>query len=100
MSFVIQLTKEAINDIAGIVGWYDEQKNNLGNKFIEHLHLVFSSIEANPGSFSKFYKQIRKVSLQKFPYIVLFKEEKTSIIILAVFHTSRNPKRIIKRIKK
>ncbi|MGE5108160.1 MAG: hypothetical protein ACM3H8_11490, partial [Sphingobacteriales bacterium] len=75
MTFSIKLTEEALNDITGIVQWYDSQKHKLGNIFIEQINLAFISIERNPFSFTKFYKQVRKAALQKFPYIILFKIE-------------------------
>ncbi|MBI2730850.1 MAG: type II toxin-antitoxin system RelE/ParE family toxin [Sphingobacteriales bacterium] len=100
MTLPVALTAEAINDITEIVKWYDEQQSDLGNVFIEHLHLAFNSITATPSAFQRYYRNVRKIVLKKFPYFVLFRKEKTIIIIHAVFHTRRNPETILLRIKK
>ncbi|MBI1782907.1 MAG: type II toxin-antitoxin system RelE/ParE family toxin [Sphingobacteriales bacterium] len=100
MTLPLELTAEAINDITGIVKWYDEQQSNLGNVFVEHLHLAFTSIASNPSAFQRYHRNVRKTVLKKFPYLVLFREEKEKIIIHAVFHTRRSPETILKRIKK
>jgi plasmid stabilization system protein ParE len=34
---------------------------------------------------------VRRALVTKFPYVVLYREDQGEIIVIAVFHTSRNP---------
>lgn len=100
MSFLIELTDEAREDISLAVQWYNLQKGNLGILFITYLNNAFIRIKNIPTANKKVYRQVRQAALQKFPYVILYKPAGNLIIIYAVFHTKRNPKAKIRRIKK
>lgn len=100
MSLAIELTDEAWKDAFHAVKWYDEQKPGLGNRFIEYLDKTLKKISENPTAFKKVYRQARQASLQKFPYVILYKVEKHKAIVYCVFHTSQHPKKKIRRLKK
>lgn len=100
MTWEIQLTDSAWEDVFHAVKWYDEQKHGLGDTFIELMDKTIKSISENPDAYKKVYRQVRQASLQKFPYVVLYKVEKSKVVVYSVFHTSQNPKKKIKRLKR
>jgi hypothetical protein len=100
MSFNIELTDEAKEDAALGVKWYDEQKEGLGDLFIEYLDNTLEKIGNYPTTYKKIYRQVRQAAMQKFPYVILFKIVDKVITVHCIFHTSQNPKKKIKKLKK
>jgi plasmid stabilization system protein ParE len=52
---------------------------------------VFARIAANPQLYATVYQDVRKAVVQKFPYVVLYKEEAGEVVVIAVFHSARDP---------
>ena len=100
MSFIIELTDDAWDDAFQIIKWYDEQKQGLGNVFLDYLDDTLKKIEKVPTAYKIVYRQVRQASLQKFPYVVLYKVVKNTITVHCIFHTSQDPKKMIKRLRK
>jgi plasmid stabilization system protein ParE len=100
MIFSIELTDEAREDMTLAVKWYDQQKENLGDLFINHLNIAFEKIRNNPDAYKKIYRQVRQAAMQKFPYVILYKVTRNIVMVYAVFHTKRNPKTKTRRLKK
>lgn len=94
MRYKITLLKEARLDIKEIIIWYNEEKSGLGKLFYESLKIKLNYIQRNPFHCQVSYRDVRNILLNKFPYQIHFKIEEPakSIIIIAVTHTSRNPR--------
>ena len=50
-------------------------------------------IAASPRLHRVVYKNVRKAVVQRFPYILLYHEESGEVVVISVFHTSRDPAR-------
>lgn len=72
--------------------WYNNQQNGLGEIFIAALENCIKRIVLQPKAYSKIKKNYRQARVKRFPYVTVFEIFKTEIVILSVFHTSRNPK--------
>lgn len=72
--------------------WYEEQRTGLGEEFLQELEKVLIKIKVHPEYFGKIRKSFRQAALKRFPYVVVFEEIKSEIVVFAVFHTRRNPK--------
>lgn len=90
MSLPIRLLPEAKDEFDVAVDWY-EKHAGLGSEFIKQARQVLDRIAAMPRIHGIVYQDVRKALVKRFPYIVLYREEPTEIIVIAVFHTSRNP---------
>lgn len=84
-------------DIAEAAIWYNFQREGLGEEFLLALEAKFNEIQRNPYQFSIIYKNVRRAFPNRFPYGIFFITEENNIYILAVVHTSRNPKTWKKR---
>ncbi len=80
----IEITEAAI--------WYNFQRDGLGEEFLLALEAKFNEIKRNPYLFKIIYKNGRRAFSNRFPYGIFFITEETIIYILAIVHTSRNPK--------
>lgn len=84
----------ARNDIRDSAFWYEKQQRGLGKKFISQVRANVHFIQQNPESFIVRYGHVRTAILTNFPFLVHYSIDKNnkSVIISAVFHTSRNSK--------
>jgi plasmid stabilization system protein ParE len=93
MSRGLVLRPEAENDIATAAQWYEEQgSSKLSLDFRSALDQTFSSIKDNPELYARAYRSLRRALLRRFPYGVFYVLQPEGIVVLAVLHTSRNPK--------
>ena len=72
--------------------WYEKRRNGLGSEFAEIVDQAITRIRSNPQEFGFVYQDIRCAVVRRFPYGIYFREEAGTILVLAVFHGSRDPK--------
>lgn len=87
----IRLHPKAEEDLQEALSHYFKIDLNLKERFIHHLDLTFSKILNFPNLYQYETKTSQKVLMDKFPYIVIYEQHEDLIMILAIFHTSRNP---------
>ena len=87
----IKLHPKAENDLKQALDYYSKINLDLEKKFIDSLDLTFHKILDFPNLYKYETKTSQKVLMDKFPYIVIYEQYKNIIMILAIFHTSRNP---------
>lgn len=97
MNYQFKLTSDAETDITLAMNWYEVQRKGLGSEFILSFDAVKNIIQRSPDSYHYRYKNLRGVLLKRFPYLTLYEIDEDTIIVVAVFHTSRNPKHWKKR---
>ena len=88
----IKLHPKAQEDLKEALSYYSRIDLNLEKKFIHYLDLTFSKILDFPNLYQYETKTSQKVLMDKFPYIIVYEQYENIIMILAIFHTSRNPK--------
>ncbi len=90
--YKLEISWAARNDLADSVLWYNEQQKDLGTQFLEEVFEQLAHITYNPSLFPvRFSGKFRVGRLNRFPFIIVYEIVAESIIINAVFHTSRNP---------
>ena len=77
--------------------WYEEQQQGLGELFLKELNRCFDKIEEWPLLYAIIEKDFRQIVLQTFPYVVVFETTESDVIVYAVFHTSRSPRKKFKK---
>jgi len=92
MSHNVIVRPSAQYDIDEAFIWYEKNLDNLGFEFLLSLEAAIEFIKRNPKYAGFIYKNIRSVALMRFPFSVYYLIEEEVIIILAIFHHSRNPK--------
>lgn len=71
--------------------WYEKECAGLGLDFLAEIERLILRIASNPEQFPILYRNVRKAVTQRFPYCVYFRERNQHIVVLAVFHSARNP---------
>jgi plasmid stabilization system protein ParE len=87
--------KKAKKELIDAWNWYEDKQIGLGDKFIKEAFQHISILKNNPINFPSYYKPYRQLPLSIFPYLIIYKVVKSKIIIVSIFHTSRNPSRKI-----
>lgn len=88
--FNIFIEDRAKIEIADAYDWYEEQKEGLGDDFLNAFQNSLKTIQKAPNAYPllKFHRQS---PLKTFPFVILYEIDKDNLIIDAVFHTSKDP---------
>lgn len=74
------------------VVWYEEKEQGVGTRFRESIEITILSIKENARAYPVVEgSMVRRALVEGFPFIVVFTLEEDFILIISVFHTSRNP---------
>lgn len=95
--YKLQIHPFAELDLEDLKNYYDLKNEELGEEFVAEVKKTIKRIEENPYQFPK-EKQARKALVKKFPFIIFFYIKELLIVVFAIFHTSRNPKKLNKRL--
>lgn len=94
MAYKIIVDPAASLDVTESMDWYNNASPGLGIKFYKQVQAVFKSIRKNPSAFAIRYKTSHTATVKKFPFMVHYfiDDQKKSIVVTSVLHTSRDPK--------
>lgn len=81
------------------VKYYDHQLPGLGYRFYQEAAATIERVLLMPEAWPKVGEQTRRCMLKGFPYALLYVREKEEILITAVAHLHRDPKRYRDRIE-
>ena len=72
---------------------YEDQASGLGGQFIDEVERAVSFVEEHPGLGITLggRDNLRRWTLQRFPYYVIYRAEAESLYILAIAHQRRRP---------
>lgn len=100
MNRVLFLSPAAKSDIREIAAWYDDEEQGLGGGFKSKFQDALRKIRTSPEAYRERNSSgIRLCHLSRFPYSVYFRIRKENIRVIAIIHTSRDPKYITRRIR-
>jgi len=91
MSLLVVFRRAARAEFDDAADWYEQQRTGLGTSFTAAVQRVLDQISAQPGFYAKVYQNVREALVSGYPYCVYYFEEVGEVIVLSVFHTSRDP---------
>jgi len=89
----VHLRPEAEQDLEAAAGWYEAQQPGLGQRFYDEVLRGIESIRARPTMYPSVGRGARRALIGRFPYGLYYLVEADSIVIVAVMHGSRSPRR-------
>lgn len=92
MSLPVVLRDEAQVDFDAGFDFYEANRPGGGVRFAHRVRDVFQRIAANPEMHAIVRADVRKVTVPRYPYRIFYRADDSRVEILAVFHTSRDPK--------
>ncbi|WP_368428830.1 type II toxin-antitoxin system RelE/ParE family toxin [Sulfuricaulis sp.] len=93
MTLEVRLRPEAEQDLADAATWYEEQRQGLGHEFLDEVLTMLTSIAETPLMYPDVHRNTRRAVIHRFPFSVYFRLEDATIVVIAVMHGSRNPRR-------
>lgn len=88
---IVSLHPDAREDLYQAAAWYEDQRSGMGGKFLQAVRLGIRELETNPDAGWAVDREMRMLTLKRFPYGIVFRvADSSSIRILAIHHHSRN----------
>ena len=79
------------------VAWYESERQGLGLEFKSAVDALLATIAQQPALFRLVRGPIRRAVLKPFPYTIHFLAEPGRIVVLAIYHASRDPRVVAQR---
>lgn len=92
MRYRFHLKPRAFPDIREAYEWYEEESVGLGGAFVRAVDECLDRIAERPESFPVVLEDIHRAVMHRYPYGIFYILEEDTIFILALYHTSRDPK--------
>ena len=90
MTLSVSFRRAARAEFIEAAAWYEARRLNLGLEFIAAIDRCVALAAEQPLLFGVTHNGIRRVVANRFPYSVYYRAEAHRIVVLAVFHASRN----------
>lgn len=92
MSFTIELSHEAIEDIDAGFNYYNDASYGLGYEFINVIDNYLNRISKLPTASAIRYENIRVKPIEIFPFTIHYTiQENATVLILRIFNTWQKP---------
>ncbi len=91
MRYGISVSTAAERDLADALAWYDGIARDLGDQFDAEIRRAFTFVRENPFLYQKVLHDKRRIKLPTFPYVIIYAIKSETVVVMAVFHTSRAP---------
>jgi plasmid stabilization system protein ParE len=85
---------DAEDDMMSAYEWYEEQREGLGLQFMEEVSIVIDAAQSAPRRFPVTFRNLRRALVHRFPYGVFFVANSDAIVVTAVMHLARDPRRL------
>src|SRR5437588_816489 len=85
------LDEDALNEMDAAYVWYESERAGLGDEFAEAVWSTIDRIQERPRMYRRVYRDIRRATLRRFPYSVIYRVEPERIAVISVFHGRRDP---------
>jgi len=89
----VRFLPEAEAELLEAARWYREQSPGLDQEFMRCVDDALATIGRVPNLFPLVHRQLRRALVRRFPYAIFFAVSGNDLLVYAIFHFSRNPKR-------
>lgn len=94
MSYTLIVKEEARLDMLEAYLYYEEELTGLGERFLSSILTRFSEISEHPEYYSFIDNRqiLRDVTVDNFPFVIIYEKTDESVIVYAVFSTYKRPR--------
>lgn len=85
------LTEAADVEALEAFGWYEHARPGLGATFRDELDATFLRVRQAPLAFRTVYRDLRRVLVHRFPYLVLYRVMDGVVVVVGIIHARRTP---------
>ena len=87
----VVLIPPADKELEEAIDYYNDQMPGLGGQFYQDFLDAINYISIAPKAWRKVGDHTRRISLKRFPYLVLYVLDEDDILITCIAHQHRNP---------
>ena len=91
MTYSLRFRPEVVSDLEDAANWYDDRRKGLGAEFLQQCRAALDCILERPEQATVDPEGIRSVRIHRFPYVVHYRIERTTIVVLAIMFGGRDP---------
>jgi plasmid stabilization system protein ParE len=98
MSLGVSFRPEVRGEVDEAYRWYERQQEGLGGEFLAAVEAALERIRETPTLYPPRKRQIRRAATPGFPYAIHYQLRPDHILVLAVYHGHRRPRRWTERL--
>jgi toxin ParE1/3/4 len=92
MATEVRLSRTAQREYDEATEWYDQHRASLGAKFVSAVERKLTEIGNYPDRYPVVEDDVRETLLpKKWPYTIYYRVRTDHILVISVFHQSRDP---------
>jgi plasmid stabilization system protein ParE len=91
MKRVASFHPKAQQELIDAAMWYDDRREGLGDEFVDVVSDKVVDICRMPERFPIVHDDVRQAILRRFPFVVYFRLVGERVLVVSVFHASRDP---------
>ncbi len=91
MSLPIRLRRAARKEFLDSAEWYEQRGAGLGGRFVEAVDATLADVAENPMRYPEVIEGIREALVCGWPFCIYYREEMEEVVVLAVYHSARDP---------
>ncbi len=89
----------AAGEVEEIYRWYESCRQGLGDEFLRDFDRAELRLALHPSSGTFLGRKTRSAQLSRFPYVLLYVLEADQVVVTAVLHSHRHPRRRSERVQ-
>jgi len=93
VSLPLTIRPEAERDLEEAAAWYEQQRGGLGCEFLDRVQEALRAIAEQPRLYPVVHRHARRALARRFPFGIYYVMEHERIVVVAVMHGSRDPRR-------
>jgi toxin ParE1/3/4 len=79
-------------DLAAAREWYDRQRPELGERFLDAAASAAQVLAEHPDAYPALHREARRAPLRHFPHGLIYRVYPDAIVVAALYHARREPK--------
>lgn len=83
---------EAETELEEAQAWYEARSPGLGQAFVTSIQASIERIRRSPFRHPAVDHEVRRALTRRFPYAIFYLVDEDQVVVIAVFHSSRDPK--------
>jgi toxin ParE1/3/4 len=93
MSFRLAVKPKALAEFEEALEWYKQKRAGLDLTFANRVQEVYDQITSMPEMYAPSDRGLRKARVRAFPYLIIYRIRDGLVVVLAVIHEKRDPKK-------
>jgi len=91
VALALEYLEEAVVEAAAAASWYAARSATAAAGFAAELEAAAGAIQTTPEAWPPYVHGTRRYLLRRYPFAVVFRVERTRVLVVAIAHGHRRP---------